>query len=297
MPSLIQALSEKNIAHPPKWLPKNVMFECRMGSFAYGCNTQTSDCDIYGFCIPPKEEVFRIGEIPGFDDKQNRFEQYCEPHLFDENEKEFDLTCYSIVKYFSLCMGCNPNMIDSLFVPRECITHTTQLGEMVRERRHIFLSKNIKNKFLGYAYSQFNKMSSKNPEKGSKRSKIREEFGFDCKYAMHLVRLVLECEQALTEGDIDLRRNSEILKSIRNGEWSEEKVKEWFSEKEKYMEKIYDENNTLPFKNDEKQIKSLLLDCLEHHYGNLKNVYEEPDAILKAIKQINEISSKFVNNV
>ena len=132
----------RDLIHPPKWLPDNVAYITDMGSVAYGVATELSDHDIYGFCIPPKEDVFPHlrGEIPGFGRQINRFEQWQEHHI-DYKDKEYDFTVYSIVKYFQLCMENNPNMIDSLFTSNDCVRHITQVGQLVRDNRKLFLHK------------------------------------------------------------------------------------------------------------------------------------------------------------
>ncbi len=55
--SILQQLTDKGIAKPPKFLPTNVHYETIMGSVAYGVSADTSDMDVYGFCIPPKDEL------------------------------------------------------------------------------------------------------------------------------------------------------------------------------------------------------------------------------------------------
>jgi predicted nucleotidyltransferase len=121
MSSVMQRLTEKGIAHPPKWLPANVHYETMMGSVAYGVSSDTSDMDIYGFCIPPKDEVFPHlrGEIIGFGGHKHRFSNYQEHHLMDPDEmggkgRSHDMNIYNIVDYFQLVMQNNPNMIDSV---------------------------------------------------------------------------------------------------------------------------------------------------------------------------------------
>ena len=164
MSSIVKRLSDQSIAHPPKWLPDNIMYETIMGSEAYRVSSDDSDRDIYGFCIPPKDDVFPHlrGEIYGFGEQHARFNQYQEHHLIDPGpQRNYDITIYSIVKYFQLCMENNPNMIDSLFTPRTCIIHSTSIGEMVRERRRMFLHKGSWHKFKGYAYSSLTKIRSK----------------------------------------------------------------------------------------------------------------------------------------
>jgi predicted nucleotidyltransferase len=133
-----------------------------MGSQCYGVSTESSDWDMVGWCVPPKDVVFPhlAGVIQGFGRQVQKFICYQQHHVnVPEHGREYDLNCYNIVHYFRLCMDNNPNMIDSLFVPRECIVHTSIIGEMVRERRRLFLHKGAWHKFKGYAYSQLHKMS------------------------------------------------------------------------------------------------------------------------------------------
>jgi predicted nucleotidyltransferase len=62
-----------------------------MGSQAYGVNTDTSDLDIYGVCIPPKEMIFPhlAGEIPGFGQQIQRFEMWQEHKVMSGALGEF----------------------------------------------------------------------------------------------------------------------------------------------------------------------------------------------------------------
>ena len=105
--SYIRELTEKKLAHPPAWLPNNVHYETLLGSLAYGVSSDASDMDIYGFCIPPKEEIFPHlrGEIAGFGTPGRRFSQYQEHHLLDPHAcggkgRSHDVTIYNIVDYF-----------------------------------------------------------------------------------------------------------------------------------------------------------------------------------------------------
>lgn len=162
--SYVADLTRKGFINPPKFVVSNTMYETMMGSVAYGVSNSDSDMDVYGFCIPPKEDVFPHlrGEIMGFGRQIQRFEQYQEHHIKDPGaQKEYDLTIYSIVKYFQLVMENNPNMIDSIFTPRRCVLHSTKVAEMVRDARKSFLHKGAWHKFKGYAYASLNKVKSK----------------------------------------------------------------------------------------------------------------------------------------
>ena len=299
MSSVTQQLAQRGLIRPPGFLPTNVMYETIMGSVAYGVSTDHSDRDVYGFCIPPKEHVFPhlAGEIPGFGTPKQRFNQFQLAHIKDESALGgkgcvWDLSIYSIVRYVSLCMECNPNVIDSLFTAQDCVLHITRVGTMIREYRRKFLHKGCWPKFKGYAYSQLHKMRTKDPI--GKRKEIREEFGFDVKFAYHVVRLLDECEQILMEGDIDLRRNREHLKAIRRGEVSEQDIQNWAADKERQLEQQY-HNSKLPEKPDEPKVRQLLLNCLEEHYGQLGDCVVEVDAAVQRLREINEILERSRN--
>lgn len=276
---------------------KQLQYEVIMGSFAYGVSTEMSDIDLYGFCIPPKDIIFPHlrNEIIGFDKPQKRFEQFQQHHIIDKSYnpiREYDISIYNIVKYFRLCADNNPNMIDSLFVPIRCITYITPVGELIRQNRKIFLHRGSFHKFRGYAYSQIHKMKIKKPNPESKRFWMYEKYGFDVKFAYHVVRLLDEVHQILTERDIDLERNREQLKSIRRGEWSIQDIEEYFQRREKELEKVYNESK-IPYKPEEDKIKKLLLNCLEIHFGSLSNAIPKENNISDFIYKLENLIFKY----
>lgn len=293
MGSVIQKLVKEGKASPPKFLPDNIHYEVMMGSVAYAVSGGGSDIDVYGWAIPPKEYVFPHlrGEIAGFGKTGPAFDQYQQHHLKGNNGKDYDLTCFSIVKYFQLVMQNNPNMIDSLFVPRNCVLHITQIGEMVRENRKLFLHKGAWHKFKGYAYSQLSKMKVLNRENEHRQASI-DRHGYDVKFAYHVVRLINEVEQIMVEHDLDLTRNNEQLKAIRAGEWTKEQIENYFDSKERELESLY-LSSTLPYSPDEAKIKQLLLNCLEQHYGSLDKAIVVPEAPIQALRDISQTMDKY----
>lgn len=287
--SYVKILKRKNLINPPKFVSEGLQYEVITGSFSYGCSDDLSDIDLYGFCIPPKDVIFPHlrGEIQGFGKQTQQFNNYQEHHIKDTDaNQEYDVDIYNIIKYFQLVMLNNPNMIDSLFVPQRCVTHCTQVGNIVRENRKLFLHKGSFHKLKGYAYSQIHKIKNKKPI--GKRLELIKKFGFDTKFASHTVRLLNQAEQILTEGDLNLERNREQLKAIRRGEWTEEQIIEYFETKERELEGVYS-RSTLPHSPDEAVIKQILLNCLEQHFGTLdKMVHIQPktEQIINELKLI-----------
>jgi len=274
MSSLLQRLTEDGYINPPKYID-NVCFETITGSQAYGVSTDTSDCDVVGFYIPPANMLFPHleGHLLGFNKDPKPPKIWQQHHIRTDPDgrhkgKHFDIAMYPITTFFKLAMECNPNIIDVLYAPRDCILSLTMVGEMVRDNRDLFLHRGAWVKYKGYAYQQLHKMDIKQPKEVSARYASHQEHGYDLKFAYHLVRLLLECEMMLTEHTIDLRRHREHLKGIRRGEHTFEYIKQWFVDKEKYLERCYEES-TLKDLPARESIKRLLIACLEPHYGDL----------------------------
>jgi predicted nucleotidyltransferase len=294
---LLQDLEKKSLIQPPAWLSHNTQLLTVMGSLAYGVSSDSSDYDVYGWCIPPQGIVFPHlnGLIPGFSKNIPKFDQWQQHHILDQSAlagkgREYDFQVFNVVKYFALCMENNPNMIDSLFVPQNCILHITQVGNIVRENRKLFLHKGLWPKYKGYSFSQLHKSLGKNPEEGSKRKELRDTYGMDTKFLYHVVRLLSEAEQMLATGDLDLQETGrrEHMKAIRRGEVPEEEIRKWAADKEKQLEDLYHKSH-LPWGPDENKIKQLLLNVLEHHYGSLEKCVTQPEKAVEALKQIAEI--------
>ena len=274
MTSTIKRLAKLELIRTPSWLPDAMMFEAMGGSVAYGCNDSYSDMDIVGFCMPPKHMLFPhlAGHIDGFGSRPNRFDEFQKHHIADKSTgRNYDLVVYSIVRFFHLCLDNNPNMVDALFIPRRCVIHSTQVYEYIRENRRRFLHGGSWPRFRGYAHSQLAKIKSGTNKSNSKRHGLIEKFGYDTKFAYHIVRLMMECEQILTTGDLILDRDKELYKTVRRGDWSIDELIQWFADQETRLADLH-AKSTLPYKADEGEIRDILRTAIEMHYGDLSNV-------------------------
>lgn len=252
----------------PIFIKSDTQFLCKMGSHAYGVNGPGSDIDIYGFCVPPIKYLLphTIGHIEGFGRQQNSFEQFQVDHIQEDGEL-YDISIYNITKFLHLCMDNNPNMIDCLFVPDDCVIYKTEIADLILKNRELFLHKGCYFRFMGYAEAQWKKIRNKNPV--GKRKIIVDTYGFDLKYASHLYRLADECEQILKTGTLDLRQSREQMLLIRKGEVSLFDLEEWFNEKKLELKQLY-ETSPLQHSPDQKKIKDILIQCLEMKFGDLK---------------------------
>ena len=110
------------------------------GSHAYGTQTDTSDIDVRGIVMPPKEAL--IGLSP--------FEQ----HEVHNKETDVDAVLYGLPKATKLILDNNPNMIELLSPQERNHIYVSPAGQKLIELRHDFLSQRAVFTFGAYAKAQ-----------------------------------------------------------------------------------------------------------------------------------------------
>jgi hypothetical protein len=98
---------------------------------------------------------------------------------------------------------------------------TTEEGELLRANRLLFLTKACIDPYVGYAERQL-QLAKKAPHaRTPERTALVERYGYDTKFAYHVVRLLETAVEILTEGVIRVARpNASYLIEIRNGKYS-----------------------------------------------------------------------------
>lgn len=102
---------------------------------------------------------------------------------------------------------------------------------------------------------------------GKKRKDLREQYGYDVKFAFHTIRLMRMCIEFLTHPEEGLkvyRRgiDADELYSIRTGSFSQERIKEWADELfAKAKEAVV--TSPLPDEPDSERINSLCMDIMK----------------------------------
>ncbi|MDU1891812.1 MAG: nucleotidyltransferase domain-containing protein [Dysgonomonas sp.] len=114
-----------------------LLFECISGSKAYGLDTPLSDTDLKGVFYLPKEQFFGLDYIPQISNETN------------------DEVYYELGRFVELLSKNNPNLLEMLASPKECILYRHPLMDNLSAE--MFLSKLCKDTFAGYAHSQIKK--------------------------------------------------------------------------------------------------------------------------------------------
>lgn len=102
------------------------------------------------------------------------------------------------------------------------------------------------------------------------RAALEAKFGYDGKFAMHLVRLMRQCREILTTGKVIVKRpDAEELLSIRNGAWEYDYLVEWVENQDKELQQVALDSK-LPNAPDVEKIDKWLVGVLENWYAITK---------------------------
>lgn len=240
-------LSQSNL----KWLEERTIILAPTGSYAYGTNTEESDKDFKGVCIPPIDYYLGLESFNEYNNSGGK--------NFKNTKDDVDINIIHINKFVKDAMQGVPNNIEILFVRQKDYLKVTPLGQKLIDNRHLFLSKQIKNKFGGYAYSQIQKLKNKKSN-GTGRQDLIDKHGYDTKFFMHSVRLLTSAIEILETGDFSTYRpNRQFLLDCRNGKYNFEealKIVEYYDNKLKAAI----EKSELPSKPNYKKINQLLIE-------------------------------------
>lgn len=242
---------------------RRIILKFLTGSHLYGTNTPVSDKDFVAVFMPTEDELLGLREEHIIEDRTN-------PSSSGKRNTVKDIDCvyYSLHKFAELARQNNPNIIELLFAPERNVLECDRIGEIFLNNRDLFVSNRCYNTFKGYAQSQRKKLEIKKTNMTG-RKELSKEYGYDTKFASHLIRLLFEGAQLLTEGFIKFPlENTNLLRSIRAGEYSMMDFLEEAKHHERVMDIAY-ANCKLPnYKDTFKPINELVIDLVRRAYGH-----------------------------
>ncbi|AYB30407.1 DNA polymerase beta superfamily protein [Chryseolinea soli] len=115
----------------------SILFKCISGSQAYGLALPHSDTDIKGVFVLPKEEFYGLTYTDQINNATN------------------DEMYYEIWKFVDLLLKNNPNILELLNTPADCILYRHPSMDLIRPE--FFLSRLCNQTFGQYAYAQIKK--------------------------------------------------------------------------------------------------------------------------------------------
>src|SRR5229473_1797963 len=187
------------------------------GSELHGAKVHgTDDLDVYGVYIEPPEMVLGLESLPHFvwstaeNDRRN-------------GPNDVDVTLYSLKKWAGLACKGNPTALHFLFA-KGTLRHPIW-AEIVTDK-HVFLARSCSKQFTGFANDQLKRMiGEKGRGKKGQRPELEEEYGYDVKAGMHVLRLLYECQELVSTRRITLPRpERDLLIRVRTGKYFIDKV-------------------------------------------------------------------------
>lgn len=225
---------------------RGTILRCLVGSGVHGVVLEGhDDRDEMGICIEPPEYV--IGLRP--------FEQYIfrtQPEGARSGAGDLDLVIYSLRKWMRLALAGNPTVLLPLFVGDEHLVTCSELGVELRARSYMIVSREAGRRFLGYLRGQRDSLLGLVPGRRTNRPELIELYGFDTKFAMHMVRLGVEGVDLLETGRISLPVREpwlSWLRELRHGQRTKEEALEAAAELEARLESLL-ETSPLPDRPD-----------------------------------------------
>lgn len=253
--------------------PDNLIMAFIGGSTQHGaraddCGGQ-SDTDYYGIFIPPKEKVLGIDSFEHFvfpGDTKHRSRDNRDPF-------ELDIALHSLQKWAGMAAKGNPTVLSFLFSKLEfpiCKSDaydTTFAWSKVYTARDIFLAKSHYWPFIHYAQDQMERLMGLRGQKNVNRDKLVDLYGYDVKYAMHIIRLLSEAKELMEHGRITYPRPEvEVLKDIRRGKYRLTEIQDMGEQIRAEAEKARDKS-ALPDKVNRYAISKLIADVHLEFYG------------------------------
>jgi len=232
----------------------NLIYKTLVGSHIYGTNIETSDYDFEGIFVEPKEVLFGVHNVGEVDFSTNKTSER-------NKSTDIDYKLYAFKKFVTLCATkSNPNKLELLYVRENHIQFINKWGQMLRDNRGLFVSKQAYGSFMNYAREQKRRMEVK--PKGS-RLEDYLKYGYVPKFAMHTIRLFMEGIRLLTDGEIKLplpeRRQ---LLDIRLGKHTKDEILEMFDYWHERGEQARDRSD-LPVRPDLKEVNKFMVDFYE----------------------------------
>ena len=221
----------------------------------------TDDRDEMGVCLEPRRYVVGFGS----------FEQWVYRSAAEREGRagarsqagDLDLTVYSLRKWARLALQGNPTVLLLLYLPDDAIVLRTEAGDELRQLAPAFASRQAGKRFLGYLEAQRQRLVGERGQKDVNRRELVEQFGYDTKYAMHMLRLGHQGVEFLETGILSLPMREPVrghLMDVRRGRSNLADVLGECTELELRLTTLLD-SSPLPSEPDVRRVERFVMDA------------------------------------
>ena len=239
----------------------DIIHAFKAGSDLHGARIEgKSDLDVAGVFI--EAPVLNLGI-----DKREHFITSTADNGVKNTTDDKDAAFHSLRHWACLAAGGNPTIIAYAFAPIDSqLADSVWAQDVVPNVEH-FIAKKHTNAFLGYAINQLKRLQGKlGAGKHGQRPELEALYGYDTKMAMHMIRLLQEGIELMKTGRLTFPRpEKDLLLQIRKGEWTLERVEQYFAELDAEL-RATELASPLPKNIDRAKVSSIISNAYLSHW-------------------------------
>lgn len=201
------------------WVPRQLI-RVEMGSTAHGTGTtEHEDYDEIGIMAIPWQQSIGVPIRAS----QNETITYRPGRKEGERSQpgDYDLVVHSARKFCHLAASGNPSMLMVLYGPVRYMNETAPMAMWGTQYwTDAFWHQGARAKFLGYCRAQRARLEGLRGGKHTNRPELIEKYGYDTKYAMHMLRLGIQGMEYMETGAVELPMRPDwrrYLQEVRAG--------------------------------------------------------------------------------
>jgi predicted nucleotidyltransferase len=232
-----------------------------VGSTAHGISTPDTgdDLDLTVVRMEPFAELV-TGSL-----KRQSMMIRTQPDGVRSRMGDIDLQVYTLRKFAGLARGGNPSILGAIFSQR---VHHDSGHVDVDGLSGMVASKRAGEAFLGYMRQQIERWIGVRGQKNVTRPELVEAYGFDTKYAAHVIRLGHQGIEYMREGRFSMPMREDralAIQGLRMGELSEYQALEWAKRIEDDLKQAITESE-LPDRPADRAVDAWLQDIYREWY-------------------------------
>lgn len=222
-----------------------IILEAIVGSTLHGTAVDDGleDLDLMAVAIESKLNYIGFEQVDTWTER-------TKPQGVRSEAGDIDRTVYGLRKFLRLALKGNPSILLALFAPKAFLKWQTNLGRELQLLAPLIVSKQMYEPYKGYMTQQHERLLGLRGQRNVTRPELVDAFGYDTKYAAHIIRLGCQGEELLLDGKLTLPMEPgyrDLVRRVRLGKYSLAEISQLIIDAEKRIEAAV-EKSPLPLK-------------------------------------------------
>lgn len=201
-----------------------VVLECVVGSTLHGTAVSDGleDLDLMGVVIETPRAFVGFAQ-------NDTWTKRTKPQGVRSEAGDVDLVYYGLRKYLSMALRGNPTMLLALFAPPQFVRRIDRTGKALQALYPKIISKQCMQPFRGYMRQQHERLLGLRGQRNVTRPELVDAYGYDTKYAGHIIRLGKQGAELLNTGKLTLpmpEAERQLCIDVRTGKYTLAQVSE-----------------------------------------------------------------------